>query len=162
MKRNHWLWAALAVGALSAGCVDQRYLITSDPPGAAVFRNGVPIGFTPVDDRFVYYGNYHFTLVKDGYETLQIDQNVPPPWYEYPPLDFVSEVLNPFQLRDLHEFNYQMRPAEPPSKDDVLRSGQQLRQRGEALVGQEPPPDAPAVPPLGPPLPAAPPMPGSP
>jgi hypothetical protein len=164
MKRNVGFWAALLFGGLSAGCVDQRYLITSDPPGAMVFRNGTPIGATPVDDRFIYYGNYHFTLVKDGYETLQVDQEIPPPWYEIPPLDFANEVLNPFHLRDLRQFCYQMRPAEQPSKEDVLNRGTQLRQRGQALVGQQPPPPegAPAPPPLGAPIPEPPPMPGSP
>ena len=37
-----------------------------------------------MDDHFVYYGNYHFTLIKDGYETLQVDQDIPAPFYEYP------------------------------------------------------------------------------
>jgi hypothetical protein len=157
MKQCLPLWAVLAVAALCTGCVDQRYTIRSDPPGAMVFRNGVPIGPTPVDDQFVYYGNYHFTLAKDGYETLQVDQQIPAPWYEYPPLDFVSEVLNPCRLHDVREFNYQMRPVEQPSKEDVLKRGQQLRQRGQSLVGQSPAPAPPPVAPaLGPPQAVAP------
>src|ERR1700733_11224075 len=111
MKRNIPLAALVLAAAVSAGCVDQRYLITSDPPGAMVYRNGVPIGPTPVDDQFVYYGKYHFTLVKDGFETLQVDQEIPAPWYEYPPLDFVNEVLNPFQLHDVQAFHFQMQPV---------------------------------------------------
>jgi PEGA domain-containing protein len=161
MTRNLGVGTILAVAALSAGCIDQRYLITSDPPGAMVLHNGAPIGATPVDDQFVYYGKHHFTLVKDGYETLQIDQDIPAPWYEYPPLDFVTEVLYPGRLHDVHAFHYQMRPAEPPNKEDVLERGKQLRSRGQALVGQEPPPPPtaeapPPPPPLGPPMPAAP------
>ncbi len=157
MKRNFWLGALLVVGALSTGCVDQRYLITSDPPGAMVFRNGTPIGPTPVDDQFVYYGNYHFTLVKDGYETLQADQDIPAPWYEYPPLDFVNEVLNPFKLHDVQAFHFQMRKAEPPNKEDLRRRGDELRSRGKSLIpqdGSSPPPPPP--PPLGPPIPSTP------
>jgi hypothetical protein len=163
MKRNLFLAAGLLVCAISTGCVDQRYLITSDPPGAMVLRNGVPIGATPVDDHFVYYGNYHFTLIKDGYETLQVDQQVPAPWYEYPPLDFVNEGLNPFHLHDVHTFHYQMREAQPAAQEDVLHKGQQLRERGQALVGQSPQPAPPPIappgppqPPLGPPQPQAP------
>ena len=102
MKPNMGLWASLTAAALCTGCVEQRYVITSDPPGAAVYRNGNLIGYTPVDDTFVYYGKYHFTLVKDGYETLQVDQDIAGPVYEYPGLDFVSEVLYPFNLRDVH------------------------------------------------------------
>ncbi len=110
--------------------------ITSDPPGAMVFRNGTPIGPTPVDDQFVYYGNYHFTLVKDGYETLQADQDIPAPWYEYPPLDFVNEVLNPFKLHDVQAFHFQMRKAEPPNKEDLRRRGNGT---AEPRQGPDPP-----------------------
>ena len=157
MKRTIGLGALLVMGALAAGCVDQRYLITSDPPGAMVFRNGVPIGPTPVDDQFVYYGKYHFTLVKDGFETLQVDQEIPAPWYEYPPLDFVNEVLNPFHLHDVQAFHFGMQKAEPANKDDVLKRGQDLRSRGQGLIGQEGPPlPVPVPPPLGAPLPAGP------
>src|SRR5438045_3581884 len=69
------------LAVLVSGCVERRYVVTSDPPGALVYKNGQPIGTTPVDDTFVYYGKYHFTLVKDGYETLQVDENFSAPWY---------------------------------------------------------------------------------
>ena len=158
MKPNLRFWAALTVAALCTGCVEQRYVITSDPPGAAVYRNGNLIGYTPVDDTFVYYGKYHFTLVKDGYETLQVDQDVPAPIYEYIGLDFLSEVLYPFNLRDVQRFNYSLREAQSPAKGDVLTRGQQLRDRGQTLLTQNPPPaatapglrqTAPPAPPLG-------------
>ncbi len=156
MKWNFWLGALLVVGALSTGCVDQRYLITSDPPGAMVFRNGTPIGPTPVDDQFVYYGNYHFTLVKDGYETLQVDQDIPAPWYEYPPLDFVNEVLNPFKLHDVQAFHFQMRKAEPANKEDLRQRADALRNRGKSLLPPEGSSPPPPPPPLGAPIPSAP------
>ena len=73
----------LPLGAL-LGCVDRRYVVTTDPPGAVVYRNGQYLGATPVDDHFIYYGKYHFTIVKEGYETLQIDQEIKTPWYEFP------------------------------------------------------------------------------
>jgi hypothetical protein len=166
MKRNFGLWTALVGAALCMGCVDQRYVITSDPPGAMVLRNGVPIGATPVDDHFVYYGNYHFTLIKDGYETLQVDQDIPYPFYEYPPLDFVSEALVPVHLHDVHAFHYEMREAQPTSQDETIKRAQDLRNRGKVLVEQNPPPPKPPAvapvkptqptPPLGPPLPITP------
>src|SRR5947209_14074171 len=79
---------ALTLGLLT-GCVERRYVITSDPPGAVVLRNGQPIGATPVDDYFVYYGKYNFTLIKEGYETLPVVQNIPTPWYESFGVDFI-------------------------------------------------------------------------
>ena len=62
-----------------------------------VFRNGVPIGPTPVDDQFVYYGNYHFTLVKDGYETLQVDQDIPCAVVRIPAAGFGERGAQPIQ-----------------------------------------------------------------
>ncbi len=169
MTRKLSLWTALVGAALCMGCVDQRYVVTSDPPGAMVLRNGVPIGATPVDDHFVYYGNYHFTLIKDGYETLQVEQDIPTPFYEYPLVDFVSEALVPFHIHDVHEFNYQLKEAQPTSKEDLIKRGQNLRERGQTLVGQNPtaaqsqpfvkPVQAPApvpAPALGPPAPIGP------
>src|SRR5262245_19788812 len=66
------------------GCVERRFVIESDPPGAVVFVNGQPLGSTPVDGHFIYYGNYDFSLVEDGYETLHVDQRIRAPWYQYP------------------------------------------------------------------------------
>jgi hypothetical protein len=159
MKRTWALGAAMAVAACCTGCVEQRYVISSDPPGAAVYRNGNLIGYTPVDDTFVYYGKYHFTLVKDGYETLQVDQDVPAPFYEFPGADFVSEVLYPFNLRDVHRFSYQLREAVPAGKAEIINRGEQLRSQGKGLLNQQnpPPPAAPPGPlqlpgPLPPPL----------
>src|SRR5262245_65412068 len=137
MSRSVRLACALAVAALLAGCVERKYVITSDPPGAAVFRSGQFIGATPVDDHFIYYGKYHYTLVKDGYETLQVDQPIPAPWYQYPPLDFVSENLVPYTFEDVRRFHYVLQPLQAPRSDEVLSRGEELRGRGRAL---EPPP----------------------
>ena len=133
MRRNACLFGVLMVAALLTGCVDRRYVITSDPPGAAVFRNGKFIGSTPVDDHFIYYGNYHYTLVADGYETLQVDQCISTPWYEYPPIDFFSENVNPFTVHDVRRFHYTMQPLQVPNSQDVLNRAQELRGRGQLL-----------------------------
>ena len=167
MKRT-WTLTALMAAACCGGCVEQRYVVCSDPPGAAVYRNGNLIGYTPVDDTFVYYGKYHFTLVKDGYETLQVDQDIPAPYYEIPGVDFVSEVLYPFNLRDVHRFSYQLREAVPAGKADILNRGEQLRSQGKGLLQQQaapaPTPAAPPgpLPPLGPPMPVPDATPGNP
>ncbi|MCD6443214.1 MAG: PEGA domain-containing protein, partial [Thermotogae bacterium] len=41
--------------------------ITSDPPGAMVFINGVLIGITPVDAYEVDPGYYEVVIIKAGY-----------------------------------------------------------------------------------------------
>jgi hypothetical protein len=159
MKRSAWLAAALLASS-GAGCVTRTYVISSDPPGAVVYRNGERLpGATPLEENFVYYGKYHFRLVKDGYEPLDVDQEVPAPWYEYPPLDAVSEILNPFKLRDVHRFHYVLQPAQPVRPDDVRSRAEQLRGQGQQIG---PPRAVPGGPPKAVPPPAPPPVSGLP
>src|SRR4051812_1416091 len=88
--------------AVAAGCVERRFVIDSEPPGAMVLdENNRLIGFTPVDKPFVYYGKYQFKLVKDGYETLTVTEDVVVPWFERFPLDFFTENLLPINIRDI-------------------------------------------------------------
>lgn len=127
---------------LGTGCVERRYVITSDPPGAIVYRNGQYLGATPVDDHFTYYGKYHFMIVKPGFETLQVDQEIPTPWYQWVPIDFVSENLVPWKVTDRREFHYQLQPRKVVNTNELLNQAQNLRNRGWSLgpgtVAQKP------------------------
>jgi hypothetical protein len=133
MRRNKRVLGLLLCAGLLTGCVERRYVIYTDPPGAVVLRNGQPIGATPVDDHFVYYGNYHYTIVKDGYETLQVDQVINTPWYEFFPLDFISENLTPWPIEDRREFRFKLEPRRIVNTADLLKDAQNLRNRGFSL-----------------------------
>jgi hypothetical protein len=146
MIRRTGALLVLLAAALLAGCVERKYVITSDPPGAIVYRNGQYLGATPVDDHFVYYGKYHYTLIKEGYETQQIEQEIPAPWFQWPFVDFFTENVYPFHLKDTHRFHYQMQPMVLPNSNDVLNSAEQLRGKGQLLgplPGTQPPPPQP-------------------
>lgn len=120
----------LLLGA--TGCVERRMVIVTEPyPGAAnaiVYdeKNQSP-GGTPVDKPFTYYGKYRFRIVKDGFETLDVEQNVKAPWYEWPGLDFISENLIPWTIRDRREFRYVMQPTQVRPPENLLREGETLR-----------------------------------
>jgi hypothetical protein len=97
------------------GCVERRMTIRSNPSNALVILDGQEIGFTPVSVPFHYYGVRQIKLVKDGYETKIINQHVTPPWYQRYGVDFVSEVLIPWRIRDerdygLSENEYTLQP----------------------------------------------------
>jgi PEGA domain len=139
MTRYVALATALFMMGLNSGCVERTFVITSDPPGAMVYRNGVPLGLTPVDDHFVYYGKYHFTLEKDRCETLQVDEEIAYPWYEFPAIDFVSENIYPFKERDVHRLHYQLKPWQPDNQQDVLGKAVDLRARGKSIASPTPP-----------------------
>src|SRR5438067_976049 len=77
---------------LVSGCVERAMVITTEPFGALVYdERQQPLSGSPADKSFVYYGRYRFTIVKDGYQTLVVEENVQPPWYEWMFLDFISE-----------------------------------------------------------------------
>jgi PEGA domain len=142
MKASGGVLTLAVASALLLGCVDRRYVITTDPPGAVVYRNGQYLGATPVDDHFIYYGNYHFTIVKEGYETLQIDQEIKIPWYEFPPIDFFSETLLPYNVIDRREFHYKLEPRKLPDQGQLLKQAAELRTKG-LLLGPGKPSAAP-------------------
>src|SRR5262245_15748091 len=167
MKRYVWLACAL-VAAVSAGCVERHFLVTTEVPGVAgdagakLYVNGGEVGPTPADVYFTYYGKYHLTLVKDGYETLQVDQCVAAPWYEWPIIDFFTANVWPFKVRDVRWYHYVLQPKVMARPEDVLNRGSALRERGQTvqpLPDAAPPPPkpgpAPAPPPGPPPAPAA-------
>ena len=130
----------LLVSGMLSGCVERRFVITSNPPGATVYREGMQLGVTPVDDPFVYYGDREYILVLDGFDTLKVKQKVPPPWYQIPPLDFISENLWPFKIRDTRRPEpYLLQPLQSPNPNQVIDRAQQLRNSGRA-IGEQPVP----------------------
>jgi hypothetical protein len=140
MKRNALLATALLLTSLSLGCVEREFVITSDPPGAMVYRNGIPLGLTPVDDHFVYYGKFHFTLVRDKCQTLQVDEEIAEPWYEIPGIDFVSENLYPCKLRDIRRLHYRLCPLQPENQQELLGRAIELRTKGQSIGAPAPTP----------------------
>ena len=77
------LFFCVGLGLL-AGCVERRYTIRSDPPGANIIVNGEEIGPAPASKSFNYYGNREITLMLDGYETRTITQPInAPSWDDY-------------------------------------------------------------------------------
>ena len=133
------------------GCVQRRLTIRSNPPGARVYVGDEEIGTTPVSTDFVYYGTRKIRLVMPGYETLVVNQPIPAPWYQIPPLDFVSETLVPGEIRDERVVNFQLVPMQQVPMDQLLARGEQLRaasgvQQASAIA----PAVAPAILPTGP------------
>src|SRR5262245_43489318 len=119
MKRSAVLIVAVLLGSLPTGCVTRRYVITSDPPGAVVFLEDQPIGATPVDHPFEYYGKFRFRLVKDGYQPLDITPELVPPWYQWPGLDIVSEVFIPYTFRDVQQLHFHLQPLHAMRPDYI-------------------------------------------
>ena len=121
---------------LQTGCVTRRLTMRSEPPGALVYVGDEEIGITPVSHGFTYYGTRKIRMVKDGYETLIVNQPIPAPWYQIPPLDFVSENVVPGEIRDERVITYQLTPLKLQGRDQLLQKANALR---GASLGQATP-----------------------
>ena len=116
-----------------AGCVERRMTIRSNPPGAQVYVDDYEIGTTPVSTEYIYYGTRKIRLVKDGYETLTVYQPMPPPWYDWPGVDFFSENVWPHKIRDERSFEYQMQPLVTVPTDELRARAEQLRSASQVV-----------------------------
>ncbi len=103
-------------------------MVRSNPPGAMVYVDNQPIGTTPCATDFTYYGTREIRLVKAGYETLTVNQPLPAPWYQIPPLDFVSENIVPQKIQDYRTASFSMVPQVIVPTEQLIARGQQLRQ----------------------------------
>lgn len=124
--------ASVVAAVTSAGCVQRRMTVRTNVPGAQVYVDNYEVGRTPVSTDFIYYGDRTIRLVKDGYETQTVVQPVNAPWYQWPGLDFISENLWPFEIRDERNFDYQMQPQYVVPADTLLTRAEDLRRSNVA------------------------------
>ena len=122
------LWIVTISCVISTGCVRRRITVRSNPPGALVYIDDQQIGTTPVSTSFIYYGTRKIRLVKDGYETLTVFEKFRPPWYQLPPLDFISENLTLREWRDERVLDFQLVPRRIVPTQQLLERANNLRQ----------------------------------
>ena len=89
---------ALPLAGLT-GCVRSKMVVTSDPPGATVTKNGINLGETPVEQPFTWYWYYDFVAQKEGYAPAWKRERFRAPVYLWPGLDLVMEMM-PFYVTD--------------------------------------------------------------
>jgi PEGA domain-containing protein len=123
-----WVFLLASLMLLESGCVRRRLNVYSNPPGALVYVDNQQIGTTPCSVDFTYYGTREIRLVKPGYETLTVNQPIPTPWYEIPPLDFFSENLAGTKIRDNRTVSYNLAPQLIVPNEVLLDRANQLRQ----------------------------------
>jgi hypothetical protein len=120
--------ACFVLAVCATGCVQRRVTVRSNPPGALVYIGKHEIGKTPCSVGFLWYGEREIKLVKDGFETLTVKQWIGAPWYQIPPLDFVSENVYPYKLRDERVFDYQLIPQRVTAVEQLKQRAENLRQ----------------------------------
>lgn len=116
----------LLVTFATVGCVRRSLSVSSNPPGALLYLNGVEVGRTPIEKDFTWYGTYDVELRKEGYETLKTRGKVIAPWWQWVPFDFFAEAL---PLTDRKSLSYSMAPV-----SDAAVDPEQLLHRAEAMA----------------------------
>lgn len=133
MKHLHRLTCVVAVAATllaPGGCVRRTMSINTDPQGARVFVNNDEVGTSPVSVDFTWYGDYELTFRKPGFETIHTHYRINAPWYQWPGIDFISEVLVPVEIHDHQTLpTYAMEPVILPEPDELVQRADEMRAR---------------------------------
>jgi hypothetical protein len=129
---------AACVAACLAGCVTRRMTVRTNVPGAQVYVDNYEIGRTPASTDFTYYGTRNIRVVKDGFETLTVQQPVTAPWYQIPGLDFVAENVWPFEIRDERQYSYDLQPQYVVPTDLLVGRAEELRRANVATAVEAP------------------------
>ncbi|MEO8270041.1 MAG: PEGA domain-containing protein [Aureliella sp.] len=111
----------------ASGCVRRRLIVRSNPPGASVYVDKQLIGSTPAASPFTYYGTREIEVVSDGFRTEKVLRKISPPWYQIPPLDFFSETLWPWEIRDERIFDITLLPEQPLSSETLIARADNFR-----------------------------------
>ena len=112
-SRGAALALALGLGLALCGCVSRKLFIHSEPPGAAVMLDGKRVGTTPWEGDFGSYGARRIELEKPGYERRIETVEIEMPWWQYPVLDLVTDLLVPWTLSDDRLFAWDLKPIDP-------------------------------------------------
>ena len=121
--------AGALVVSIFSGCVQRRLTVTSEPTGATVTLNDVEVGRTPLTTDIRWYGNEDVIVRKDGYETLKTNANITAPWWQYPPIDFLAELV-PWGLTDHQAVSFKLEPKDPNiDRDALVARGLEMKTR---------------------------------
>ncbi|MBL8876173.1 MAG: PEGA domain-containing protein [Phycisphaerae bacterium] len=127
---------AALLGAALAGCSQKVIEITTEPSGALVTLNDVPVGRTPLQTGFTYYGDYDIQIRKEGFEPIRTKATAWTPLYERPPLDLATA---PIPYESVVRWHFTLEPAlEKRESKQQFEDGLISRARGLREQVEEP------------------------
>jgi len=68
---------------------------------------------TPYEGELPAYGTRTVELDLPGYHRLREDIPLPWPWWQFVPLDMVTDLLIPWTIEDHRSFSFQLEPVDP-------------------------------------------------
>ena len=114
--------------------------VRTTPPGASVYIDKQYIGNSPASSSYIYYGTREIEVARDGFRSEKVLRRISPPWYQWPPLDFISETLWPWEVRDERIIDISMVPSQAPPSDVLQADAERFRlQASQGLATPLPP-----------------------
>ena len=127
--------AVACLGALALGlpgCLERKLEVKTDPPDAVVVVDGrelkrpghaasapapdgqetpaaAPKDEGPAELTFEHYGIRRIVVRHEGYRAEDRLVTLDPPWYQVFPLDFVTDILVPWTIRDVRTEEFTLR-----------------------------------------------------
>jgi hypothetical protein len=131
MRRAVLLPAALLALLSQSGCVERLLAIHSDPPGAAVYVDGERVGTTPCEVPYTWYGTRVVVLELRGFSLVRQEVVLAAPWWQLIPIDFITDVVIPFTIRDRLSVSYTLEqaPVSPQELEAVFDRAAELRKK---------------------------------
>ncbi len=138
IRSFHFL-VLVAIIITFSGCVARSLTVKTSPSNALVYIDNELIGESPVTVPFTFYGTRKIMIERkdeDGvltHERTIAFEEINAPVYEVFPLDFFSELVWPFKLKDDQVLSYDLVGLEPLSikekQEMVIKNAEELRQR---------------------------------
>lgn len=129
------LLSLLTLALTTAGCIERKLIIRTDPRDARVSLDGQQLEDDDgelgvfVEDVF-FDGGHRLTVRRPGYRTQELLFDISGAWYTYPPMDLVAEVLVPWTIRDTYRINVSLEAVGPFK----AKESEALIERGEAMA----------------------------
>lgn len=145
MRKTRGLKLCLTLGmfaCISTGCVRRRMTVRTNPSGAMVYIDKQPIGRSPISASTTYYATREIEAVRDGYRTEKIFRTFSPPWYQIPPLDFITETLWPWEIRDDRVVDITLVPEQTLPREVLQARAEELRLQASQGIATPLPPTA--------------------
>ena len=141
IRSFHFLVLVAAIFAFS-GCVTRSITVKTNPSNALVYIDNKLIGESPVTMPFTFYGTRKIMIERkdeDGvltHERTIAFEKIKAPVYQIFPLDFFSELLWPFEIKDDQVLSYNLVELDSLSIKErqakMLKNADELRQRVDA------------------------------
>ncbi len=120
--------AIFLCGQIGCNSVKRRLIVRTQPEGALVSIDRQPVGYSPVSVPFTYYGTRQIQLEMDGFETIDVQERIAPPFYDSFPMSFITENFSPRERRDNRVLDFQLVPKQQTNESQLIERANRTRE----------------------------------